>query len=144
MKVKFKKLHKDAVVPKYSKEGDCGLDLTAVAVKWDYYHDYIEYDTGIAVEIPPGYCGLCMPRSSNSNKDLLLSNSVGLIDQNYRGSIRFRYKRSKEPDRTPLSYAVGDRIGQLLIVPCPVIETEEVEELSDTNRGSDSFGASGA
>lgn len=143
MKVKFKKLHKDAVIPKYSRQGDCGLDLTAVSLKWDFHHDYVEYDTGVAVEIPEGFCGLCLPRSSNSNKDLILSNSLGLIDQNYRGSIKFRYKFTREVPRNREYYSIGDRIGQLLIVPCPVIETEEVDELSDTNRQDSGFGSSG-
>jgi dUTP pyrophosphatase len=76
MKVKIKKLHKDAVIPKYAKDGDAGLDLTATS-KW-IEGSNVCYGTGIAMEIPSGYVGLVFPRSSIANKNLLLSNAVGV------------------------------------------------------------------
>ena len=78
MKVKVKKLHENAVTPSYSKQGDAGMDLTAVSLSFDDSSNAV-YGTGLAFEIPDGYVGLLFPRSSNSNKDLLLSNSVGEI-----------------------------------------------------------------
>lgn len=82
MKIQFKKLRPDAVSPAYSKPGDAGLDLTAVTLNivdaGEY--GYIEYGTGIAVEIPEGYVGLIFPRSSISITGMILSNSVGVID----------------------------------------------------------------
>jgi dUTP pyrophosphatase len=78
MEVKIKKLHPDAVIPTYAKAGDAGIDL--VAVKINITNEYIEYETGLAIEIPEGYFGAILPRSSNSKKDLLLCNSVGIID----------------------------------------------------------------
>lgn len=141
MNIKIKKLHENAVIPSYSKEGDCGLDLTAISVttidKNNY--GYIEYDTGLAVEIPEGYVGLIYPRSSLSNTGLILANHVGVIDTNFRGSIKCRFKAIPNTD----IYRVGDRIAQLIIQPCPKIEFEVVEELSDTTRGDLGFGSSG-
>lgn len=78
-KVKFKKLHSDAVTPSYAKNGDAGLDLTATHMTFD--ENFIEYGTSIAIEIPEGYVGLVFPRSSVSKKEnFYLKNSVGVID----------------------------------------------------------------
>jgi dUTP pyrophosphatase len=141
MNIKIKKLHENAVIPSYSKEGDCGLDLTAISVttvdKVD--HGYIEYDTGLAIEIPEGFVGLVYPRSSISNTGLWLANAVGVVDQNYRGSIKCRFKAIPNTQ----IYSVGDRIAQLIIQPIPKIEFEVVDELSDTTRGDGGFGSSG-
>ena len=65
MKVNIKKLHSDAIIPQYAKEGDAGLDLTAVDVSTDKYGCFT-YHTGIAIEIPFGYVGLLFPRSSTT------------------------------------------------------------------------------
>ena len=65
MEVKIK-LEEGAVLPKYSKPGDAGMDLTAMTVRYDKDNDYIEYDSGVSVEIPEGYVGLVFPRSSIS------------------------------------------------------------------------------
>lgn len=78
MKVRVKKLSKNAVIPSYAKAGDAGMDFTAIAMEVN--KDYIEYFTGIAVEIPEGHVGLIFPRSSISKTNLTLSNSVGVID----------------------------------------------------------------
>lgn len=153
MKVKFKKLHKDAVVPSYAKPGDAGLDLTAASIVFDTHCNNIVYKTGIAVEIPAGYVGLVFPRSSVYKTVLSLTNSVGVIDSGFRGELTLRFIDNYSPEDSPADryrkfsnefYHVGDRIGQLVIVPYPQIELEEVEELSDTVRGDGGFGSSGA
>lgn len=142
--VRFKKSVEGTPTPKYSRDGDAGIDLvamekTVVLNKQDEI-DYIEYDTYISVEIPRGYLGLLFPRSSNSKYDLLLSNSVGVVDSNYRGTIRARFKPTHPHHR---NYEVGDRCIQLVIIPYPTINLIESEELSDTERGTDGFGSSG-
>lgn len=141
MNIKIKKLHENAVIPSYAKDGDCGLDLTAINIstvdKGNY--GYVEYDTGISVEIPEGYVGLVYPRSSISNSGLILTNSVGVIDQNYRGSIKCRFKAIPNTS----IYSVGDRVAQLIIQPMVKVQFELVEELSDTNRGDLGFGSTG-
>jgi dUTP pyrophosphatase len=97
----------------------------------------VTYDTGIAIEIPQGYVGLLFPRSSVSKTVLTLSNSVGVIDSGYRGSIMFKFRY---PEEGPV-YEVGDRVGQIIIMPYPQISFEEVEELSETERGEGGFGS---
>ena len=155
MKVKFKKLHEDAVLPSYAKLGDAGLDLTAVGDSEVSASEdsqnlwyYIQYRTGLAVEIPEGHVGLLFPRSSISKSALILANSVGVIDQSFRGEICLRFKVDQqvmnEVNKTygaPAKYKKGDRIGQMIIVPYPTIEPEFSEELSSTERGTDGFGS---
>jgi len=142
VKVKIKKLHENAVVPSYAKDGDAGMDMTCVEL--ERTKDFIEYKTGIAMEIPEGYMGLLFPRSSNSKKDLLMCNSVGIVDAGYRGPINFRFKRvPDEFNRSKNIYELGERVGQIVILPFPQIEFEEVEELNTTERGENGFGHSG-
>lgn len=139
MQVKIKKLHPDAVIPSYAKEGDAGMDLTAISEKWNEDNSMVTYDTGLAVEIPSGYVGLLFPRSSVSKTTLSLANCVGIIDSGYRGPIMLKYRYLEEGD----VYDVGDRVGQLIILPYPNIEFEEVTELSETERSNGGFGHTG-
>ena len=92
MEVKIKRLHPDAVIPKYSKPGDAGMDLTATSMNFDDNTGCIIYGTGLAVEIPEGYVGLVFPRSSVYKTDLDLTNCVGVIDSGYRGEIKAVFK----------------------------------------------------
>ena len=146
MKVRIKKLHENAVVPAYAKEGDAGLDFTAVEISKDNVGN-ITYHTGLAVEIPQGYVGLLFPRSSISKKQQFLTNGVGVIDSSYRGEIMAKFKPVMGTYNTILDlfesneYQVGDRIVQMIIIPYPQIEFEEVEELSETDRGYGGFGS---
>jgi dUTP pyrophosphatase len=139
MKVRFKKLSEKAVTPKYAKPGDAGMDLVATSlVKNEIFY---EYETDIAVEIPEGYVGLLFPRSSISKTKQILANSIGVVDSGYRGSLRLRFKKL-DWDNGEV-YGIGDKVGQLVIIPYPTIELEEVSELSETNRGENGFGSSG-
>lgn len=146
LKVKIKKLSENAVIPSYAHAGDGGMDLTATSVKADEYGNY-EYGTGLAIAIPEGHIGLIFPRSSICKVMQSLTNSVGVIDSNYRwGGIKFKFKPTmKLPSGKPIDtmYKVGERIGQLIIMPFPKVEFEEVKELSDTDRGEGGFGSSG-
>ena len=141
MVVNFKKLDEKAEKPKFGKPGDAGADLVATSLDTSR-PGQIVYGTGIAVEIPEGMVGLIFPRSSIRNYDLVLSNSVGVIDSGYRGEIMatFNYT-SKTPDNT--IYQVGDRIAQLVIVPVPLVQYREVAELSETERGEGGHGSTG-
>jgi len=144
MKIRIKKLHSGAVIPTYAKDGDAGMDLTAVSSELDG-HNNIVYSTGLAFEIPKGYVGLLFPRSSNAKQDLLLSNSVGVLDSGYRGEVLFKYKKVSGEHGIGLTrYLPGDRIGQIIILPYPEIEFEEVEELSESERGIGGYGSSGS
>lgn len=139
MKIRVKKLHPEAVIPVYAKQGDAGLDLTAISEEWNEDNSMVTYGTGLAIEIPEGYVGLLFPRSSVCKTSLNLSNSVGVIDSGYRGEIMFKYRYLEEG----MVYDVKDRVGQLLILPYPSIELEEAEELSSTERGEGGYGSTG-
>jgi len=139
MKVKIKKLHPSAVIPKYAKSGDAGLDLVVTTIKDEAYQ--VTYGFGIAVEIPEGYVGLVFPRSSIKKTDMVLSNSVGVIDSGYRGEIMATFK--KLAGTVSQKYFVGERAAQLLIIPYPQVEFEEAETLSDSDRGTGGFGSTG-
>lgn len=140
LNVKIKKLNQAAVIPTYSKDGDAGMDLTAISV--EFTPDYISYKTGLSIEIPSGYVGLLFPRSSNSKKDLLLTNSVGVVDSGYRGEIELRFKPILNGKLENIStYNVGDRVGQILIIPYPQVKFIETDELSESIRGEGGFGS---
>lgn len=150
MKLKFSKVHPDAVIPKQAKPGDGAVDLTAISYNYVNSTDspsYHNYEFGLAVEIPAGWVGLIFPRSSVSNKHLMLTNCVGVIDSGYRGTLSARFKATNSyPFVDPEVYKVGERVAQLVLVPCPVVyNCIEVpyEELSKTERGTGSFGSSG-
>jgi len=141
MQIKVKRLHIDATIPAYSKPDDAGLDLTAISMSRDE-HGNITYGTGLAIEIPQGYVGLIYPRSSNSKTDLYLTNHVGVIDSGYRGEIMFKYRPINGILNAKI-YHVGDRVGQLIIMPYPQIELVESDELTDSERGDGGFGSTG-
>jgi len=139
--VKVKKLTPEAVVPSYSKVGDAGMDLTITDIKENTSFS-VTYGFGIAMEIPKGYVGLIFPRSSVRNQDLILSNCVGVIDSGYRGELQATFKKTQGLDS--LSYNVGERGAQIIILPYPTIYMTEVPELSDTERGAGGFGSTGS
>ena len=147
MEIRIKLLSDLAKVPKYSKSGDAALDLTAVDVNYiqgeDERLDYIEYSTGIAIEIPNGYVGLIYPRSSISTYDLMLCNHVGVIDSGYRGEIKLRFKITDRQKSEWVVYEVGERIGQLMIIPYPKVFFTVSESLDETSRGDSGWGSSG-
>lgn len=137
----MKRLTKDAVIPKYAKEGDAGLDL--VSTSKDENEMFVEYGTSLAMEIPEGYVGLIFPRSSISKYHLSMANAVGVVDSGYRGEVKVRFKKTSTNAYETL-YNVGDKVCQLIVLPYPNIEVEEVTDLSNTERGAGGFGSSGA
>ncbi len=145
MKLKVKKLVPEATLPKYATAGSNGLDLVATAIV--IRPEYVEIRTGISVEIPKGYVGLLFPRSSISKKNMVMGNSVGVIDSDYRGELILNFKVLEENIAGPFKYSKlykeGERVGQLVILPAPVIEVTEVESLDDTKRGEGRFGSTG-
>ncbi len=170
LQVKIKKLHTDAVVPSYAHSTDCGMDLTAVSKTFDEYGNVV-YGFGLAFEIPEGYAGFIFPRSSNHKSGLLLTNCVGIVDSGYRGEVtakfatrsvsamprRFWYRlkfiftnKSRGYEVTTwhhfsedVNYNIGDRVAQMVILPYPKVTFEEVDELSDTERGTGGYGSTG-
>src|SRR5574343_2018950 len=137
MIVKIKKTNNKATIPKRATEGSNAFDLVACSVSTDELPKYIEFDTGISIEVPKGYVGLLFPRSSISNTKYSLCNSVGVIDSDYRGSIKVRLRETTYAGK---EFSIGDRVAQLMIVPCPDVELVE-GELDGTDRGSGGFGS---
>lgn len=141
LNLQFQLKHPDAKLPTRGTEGSAGLDL--YAVDWDMMEGIaaLEYSTGLAVAIPEGYVGLLFPRSSITNVDIRLANCVGVIDSDYRGEIKMRFDRIGEG---PVEhYFAGDKIGQLVIVPCPRFDPVQVDSLPETQRGTGGFGSTG-
>jgi dUTP pyrophosphatase len=138
--VKIKKLTKNAVIPSYSKAGDAGMDLT-ITSEIENTSFSVTYGFGIALEIPRGYVGLVFPRSSIRNQELVLSNSVGVIDSGYRCELQATFKKTNGLDS--LKYKVGERGAQIIIMPHPNIELIEFKDLSDSERGDGGFGSTG-
>lgn len=136
--VKIRKVHPDAVTPFRAHATDAGMDV--IAISMEMTEDYVEYDTGLQFQLPEGYAILIFPRSSNSKKDLLLCNSVGILDAGYTGNLKLRFKLTTE-GYTEKIYNPGDKVGQIMIIPYPEINFIETEVFNETERGDGGFGS---
>jgi len=140
MKVKIKKLHKDAQIPTYGTVGSTCVDLYVIE---DYYlkpGDVRLLHTGFAMEIPEGYEAVIGPRSSVIKHQVIILNSPGTIDEDYIGEILVGVKNISHKD---FVIKKGERVAQMTVKKFERIEFEEVEELSDTERGSGRLGSTG-
>lgn len=131
------------IVPSYQTSGSCGIDLYC-ANKEDITinpNESAKIDSGIKIAIPEGYFGAIYPRSSTGvKKNLMLANTVGIIDSDYRGEIMvYFYNYGKNPQ----VIKNGDRLAQLVIQPYSRMEIELVDKLDDTDRGDGGFGSTG-
>jgi dUTP pyrophosphatase len=153
--LKVKKLVPEAVLPLKANDDDAGYDLTAISDP-EVKDSYVQYRTGISIEVPKGYHTELFPRSSISKYDLVLANSVGLVDNGYRGEVLLRFKITPRvaPDGEyvkfldpkiwpPRLYIKGDKVAQIVIRKTITLPVVEVAELSDTARGDGGFGSSG-
>ena len=143
MNVKIKKLDDRAVIPTYGTAFSAGADLYAVADAPVTIapHTTVLISTGLAVEIPEGYCGLIFARSGLATKrGLAPANKVGVIDADYRGEIKVALHNHTE---LPVTVDAGERIAQISIVPFLKAAFSESETLSDTVRGEGGFGSTG-
>ncbi len=121
--------------PKIATDGSAGLDLYINSIDGD------TLGTGVHVEIPGGHVGLLIPRSSWGSKGFRLTNTVGVIDSDYRGEILMM--RDPHPTKGHLKLAPGDRVAQLVVVPCvtKTFECRQLNELSSTCRADGGFGS---
>ena len=158
MKVKIKKLHPDAVIPKQATELAGGWDVIATEIE-QVSEDFVICNLGFALQLPIGYKIVLVPRSSFTETKWLLQNSPGLGDADYRGQYSFRFRALPTGFKTvefangsgeykaltypKFPYKVGDRVGQIYLEKVNPIEFEEVEELSETVRGEGGFGHTG-
>lgn len=142
IKIKIKKFHSDAQLPSFKSEDAVGADLVAVKkVRNGLFR--VWYDCEFAAEIPKGYVGLLFPRSSISKLPLMLANSVGVIDPDYRGTFQVRFNRTFFGIFNRRSYKIGDRVAQLMIMKVPAIEYVDSDVISTTRRGKGGFGSTG-
>jgi dUTP pyrophosphatase len=138
MKIPIKLLRSNAKIPTRATEGSAAYDLYATT--WESpAPGLMLYTTGVSMAIPKGYVGLIVPRSSVYKTGLTLANSVGVIDSDYRGEIKFIYRAREVGQR----YGMGDRVGQIIIVKHNTIDFEEVDDLDQTPRGKGGFGSTG-
>ena len=167
--LKIKKLYDGVPTPTYGTNGSACIDLTAMSRFYDKNGNVV-YGTGIAMEIPEGYVGLLFPRSSITKKDIIVKNCVGVIDSDYRGEVMlkcsptlafssydgdddYRYGIGTDQDwfdeityldnTNNKHYEIGDKCCQIMLVEIPKLNIEVVDELSDTERGTNGYGHTG-
>jgi dUTP pyrophosphatase len=139
--MRYMKLTTTATTPTRATPGSAGIDLYADHDVLVSCGSSVMLGTGIAVEVPGGYVGLLMVRSSVGKAGVSLANSVGVIDSDYRGEIKLC-----------LAYTAGngghyilrgDKVAQLVVIPAPIFDLVEVDALSSTGRGDGGFGSTG-
>jgi dUTP pyrophosphatase len=141
VKLKFQKIHEDAIIPSYQHEGDSGFDLSCVYDFVIYPNQTLLVDTGLIAEVPEEYEVQIRPRSGLAIKNgITVLNSPGTVDSNYRGEFKIILTNL---GTTPVNFNKGDRIAQGVL--CPVIYARIVEEPVNlnTNRNIGGFGSTG-
>lgn len=140
------KLDQGVFLPTRAHPLDAGLDLRASK---DYFlipHARELISTGVCVKIPTGYVGLLVARSSLSKKGVYLTNAVGVIDSEYTGEILISVTydpRWTEKEEDTQYIEKNERIAQLVIVPCLLMDCVQVDYLTETDRGNRGFGSTG-
>ena len=142
--MRFKRFTDNAVVPTKATEGSAGYDLygnNTYEIEIPP-HKTVQIDTGLALEIPRGTFGAIFARSGIATKrGLRPANCVAVIDQDYRGHIIVPLHNDSDE---PQYVEPGERIAQLIFLSFgTILNWEEVDELSETERGDGGFGSSG-
>jgi dUTP pyrophosphatase len=141
LKIKIKKLHIDAKIPAYQTNGAVGFDLSSVSYMTIRSGESALVPTGLSIELPKGYELQVRPRSGLALKhSITVLNSPGTVDSDYRGELKVILINHGKND---LLIAVGERIAQGIINKVELVDFDEVEELSDTDRGISGFGSTG-
>lgn len=141
MIINIKKLHENAIIPKYETKGAAGMDIIPIDVIYDEKIDTWVYHTGLSFELPKNHVMLIFPRSSNRKTNAYLPNSVGVLDEDYRGELLVCFKNRDANDLKPPYELNGKGVAQIIIIPYPKVEFNEVEILSSTDRGEGGFGS---
>jgi dUTP pyrophosphatase len=142
LKIKIRKLHNNALTPRYAHgpDEDAGMDLHAVEVVSIAPGAISLVPTGLAIELPPGYEAQIRPRSGLALKHgITLPNSPATIDPGYRGEIKVIMQNLGQ---SPFTVQPGERIAQMVIARYEAVEWEE-GELNESQRGEGGFGSSG-
>lgn len=144
MEIKFKKLDPRAVAPVRAHNTDAGFDLTATRITTEINECgqlILVYHTDLAFEIPEGYFGMLVSRSSVFKKSLMLTNCIGTIDSGYRGEVMGKFRNTT--DVIPAVYKEGERFAQLLILPVPDVQMVQSDTLTESERGENGYGSTG-
>ncbi|MGK8833802.1 dUTP diphosphatase [Bacillus paranthracis] len=144
LRVKIKRV-KDVEMPKYAKPGDSGFDLVAAEDTIIWPGETKVVPTGLAFEIPPGYELQVRPRSGMT-RNTKLRVVLGTVDSGYRGEVGVLVDNTERPISLNMQAHViekGTRIAQGVIAPVITAHFEEVDELSDSQRGNQGFGSTG-
>jgi dUTP pyrophosphatase len=138
MKIKIKRMHPDAKLPKYALHGDVGLDMCSLEDKVINPGEHVRFFNGFALEFPAGYGAFVMDKGSISKAGL--KTLGGVFDAGYRGEYNVHLVNLSDK-----AYEVkkGEKVAQLVIVPVEIAELEEVDELSESERGEGRFGSTG-
>lgn len=139
-KIKVKRLRENSVIPTRGTAWSGGLDLYSEENVTLWPGDIKGFQTGICIEIPYGYCGFLLTRSSLGKYGVRLAAGANLIDADYRGEIMVYLRNDGE---YPWTVRKGNRIAQLVIAPYLDCYLVEVDELSETERGAGGFGSTG-
>ncbi len=141
--IRVKKLSPKAILPTYGSAEAAGADLYACldAPVTIAPGETAWIPTGLSLEVPKGCAGLVYARSSlGVKRGLAPANKVGVVDSDYRGEVRVVLLNHGKEAQT---IDHGERVAQFLITPVLQPAYEEVEELTDTNRGTGGFGSTG-
>jgi len=142
MTVNFKRIHPDATLPSYARPGDAGMDVCACESATLQPGERKLVKTGLIMELPRGTEAQMRPRSGLALKHgITLLNTPGTIDEGYRGELGVILINLGQ---APFEVTAGMRIAQMVIAPVLRVETNEVREVSDTARGANGFGSTGA
>lgn len=139
MRLSFKKLHPDAIVPKYALPGDAGMDLFAIQEYSIPPHERTLISTGIAMALPAQHVGLIWDKSGPPVK-VGLHTMGGVIDETYRGELKIVVINH---GNELIRIEKGQKVAQLLVQPIARPAITEVSELDDTIRGTGGFGSTG-
>lgn len=156
MEIKIKKLDERAVMPTKAFPTDAGFDMTAISMEYDEYGNIV-YGFGWAFDIPEGYVGLLLPRSSCSKFDVVMPNSLGVIDSGFHGEVKAKFRpTSAQPVRGAKTdcieiyqcskadiFKIGDAVAQMVIVELPKVEFQIADELPKSLRGEGGWGHTG-
>ena len=138
MKIKVKKLKDGAKLPTYHHPGDIGMDMYSMEIVTIPPMGHHRFWHGFALEFPEGYGGIIMDKGSISKAGL--HHMGGVYDAGYRGEYNTLLVNLSDKEYT---FEEGDKVSQLVIMPVVIGELEEVDTLSDSDRGDGRFGSTG-
>ena len=167
MELKIKKVRDNAILPTRGSEEAAGIDLYACIQNVESFIVYDECNmmtddkrmypdsdeilipqgytvlipTGIACDFPKGYFGMMFPRSSvGTKRGLVLANTSGILDNDYKGEILMAFKNTGHGGRL---VSHGERLAQMILLPYATFNIVETDSLSDSDRGEGGFGSTG-